>query len=63
MPNSSSVLGSLLHMMKECENLKSAILSWSVVIPSAVIGDTSAVFSCIDVTCIAVSNCCLWFGM
>ena len=54
MPNSSSVSGSLSHMINLCENLKSAILSWSVIIPNAVIGDPSAVFSCIDVTCIAV---------
>ena len=54
MPNSSSVLGSLSHMMKLCENLKSATLSWSVIIPNAVIGDPSAVFSCIKVVCMAV---------
>ena len=54
MPNSSSVLGSLSHMLKVYENLKSAIVSWSVVILNAVIGDPSAVFSCINVACIAV---------
>ena len=41
-------------MMKLWENLKSAILSWSVIIPNAVIGNPSTVFSCIEVTCIAV---------
>ena len=41
-------------MMKLCENLKSAIQSWSVVIPNAVIGDPSAVLRCIDIYCIAV---------
>ena len=54
MPNSSSISGSLSHMMKLLENLKSAILSWSVVIPSAVIGDPSAVFRCTNVVSIAV---------
>ena len=54
MPNSSSILGSLSLTTKICKNLKSAILSWSVVIPYAVICNPSAVFSCIDVVCIAV---------
>ena len=45
-------------MMKLCENLKSAIQSWSVVILNAVIGDPSAVLTCIDVDCTAVLNCC-----
>ena len=56
MPNSISVLGSLSHMMKLCKNLKSAIQSWSVVIPNSVIGDPSAVLRCINVDCIAVLN-------
>ena len=50
-------------MMKLCENLKSAILSWSVVIPYVVIGDPFAVFRCIEVTCIAILSCYLWLGM
>ena len=54
MPNSSSVLGSLSHTMKLWENLKSAILSWSIIIPSTVIGDQSAIFRCTHVVCIAV---------
>ena len=54
MPNSSSVSGSLSHIMNLSENLKSAILSLNVIIPNAVIGDPSAVFSCIIVACIAV---------
>ena len=54
MANSSSVLGSLSHRTKVCENLKSAILSWSVAIPNAVKGDQSVVFSCIDITSIVV---------
>ena len=54
MPNSSSILGSLSHMMKLWENLKSAILSWSVIIPKVVIGDPFTVFSHIEVTYIAV---------
>ena len=41
-------------MMKLWENLKSAILSWNVIIPNAVIGDPSAVFRCIIVAHIAV---------
>ena len=40
-------------MMKVWESLKSAILSWSVIIHNAVIGDPSIVFSFIEVTCIA----------
>ena len=63
MPNSSSILGSLLHAMKLCKNLKSAFLSWSVSIPNAVIGDPSTVFSCIDVAQIDILNCYLWSGM
>ena len=51
--NSISILSSLSHMMKLCENLKSATLSWSDVIPNAVIGDPSAVFNCIEVICMA----------
>ena len=35
-------------------NLKSTILSWSVVIPSAVIGDPSAVFNLVGVAHIGV---------
>ena len=54
MPNSSSVLGSLSHTMKLQKNLKSAILSQSVINPNAVIGDPSAAFSCIKVAYIAV---------
>ena len=54
MPNSISVSGSLLHMMKLCENLKSAIGSWSVVILNAVIGDPFTVLRCINIDCIAV---------
>ena len=54
MPNSISVLGTLVHTMKMCKNLKSAIQSWCVVIPNAVIGDPPAVLSHIDVDCIAV---------
>ena len=41
-------------MIKLWENIKSAILSWSTIIPNAVIGDLSAVFRYIDVMCIAV---------
>ena len=41
-------------MMNLYENSKSDILSWSVVIPNAVIGDPSVVFSCINVAYIAV---------
>ena len=41
-------------MIKLWENLKSAILSFSLIIPNDVIGDPSAVFSCFEVTCIAV---------
>ena len=41
-------------MMNLCENLKSAILRWSVCIPNAPIGDPSAVFNFIDVTCINI---------
>ena len=36
------------------EEFKSAILSWIVIISNGVIGDPSAVFSCIKVTSIAV---------
>ena len=54
MPNNSSISGSLSQMMKLWENLKSAIRSWSVVIPNAVIGGPSVVFNCTDVACIAV---------
>ena len=43
-------------MTRVCDNVKSAILSWSVVIPNAIIGDPSALFSCIDVACIVVLN-------
>ena len=53
MTKSSSILGSLSHMMKLWENLKSAILSWSVIIPNAAISDPSAVFSHIEVICMA----------
>ena len=52
--NSSSISGRLSLMMKLCGNIKSPIWSWSVVIPTAVIGDQSIVFSCIEVACIAV---------
>ena len=41
-------------MMKLWENLKSAILSWSVIIHSAVIGNPSSIFSCTNLVCIAV---------
>ena len=40
--------------MKLLANLKSAILSWSAVIPNAVIGDPSAVFNFVVVACIGV---------
>ena len=40
--------------MKLWKNLKSGILSWSVVIPNAVIGDPSAALSCTMVAHIAV---------
>ena len=53
MPNSILVSGSLSHTMKVCENLKSIIQSWSVVIANAVIGDPSAVLWCINFGCIA----------
>ena len=43
--------------MKVCKNLKSAIQSWNVVTPNALIGDPSVVLRCIDVDCIAV---CKW---
>ena len=52
--NSSSLSGSLSHTMKVWEILKLAVLSWSVVIPNALIGDPSAVFNCTDVACIVV---------
>ena len=51
-PNSISVSGSLLHIMKLWVNLKSAILRLSAVIPNAVIGDPSAVFNLVVVVCI-----------
>ena len=54
MPNSISVSGSVLHMMKLWANLKSAILSWSAIIPSAVRGDPSAVFYFVMVAYIGV---------
>ena len=60
MPNSISVLGILSHIMKVCENLKSAIQNWSVVIPNALIGDPSTALRCIDVDCVAVSK---WWSM
>ena len=41
-------------MRKVCENLKSAIQSWSVVIPNAVIGNLSTVLRCINIDYIAV---------
>ena len=48
--------GSLSHKMKVWENSKSTILSWSVIIPHAIIGDPSAVLKCINVTCVASSK-------
>ena len=53
-PNSISVSGSLLHVMKLWGILKSIILRWSAVIPNAVIGDPSAVFNLVVVACIGV---------
>ena len=41
-------------MMKLGANSKSAILSWSAIIPNAVIGDPSAVFNFFMVACIGV---------
>ena len=54
MPNSISVSGGLLHMMKLWAHLKSAILSWSAIIPNAVIGDPSVVFNFVMVACTGV---------
>ena len=54
MPNNIYVSGSLSHMMKLWANLKYAILSWSAFIPNAVIGDPTAVFNFVMVTCIGV---------
>ena len=52
--NSIFVSGSLLHIMKLWVNLKSVNLSWSVVIPNAIIGDPSAVFNLVMVASICV---------
>ena len=41
-------------MIKLRANLKSAILSWSAIIPNVVIGDPSAVFNFVMVACIGV---------
>ena len=46
--------GSLSNMMKLWANLKSAILSWSAVIPNVVMGDPSAVFNFVMVAYIGV---------
>ena len=43
-----------MDIMKLWVNLKSAILSWSAVIPNAVIGDPSAVFNLVVFACIGV---------
>ena len=54
---------SLLHIMKLWVNLKFAMLSWSDVIPNAVIGDPSAVFNLVIVACIGVLKllCIVWY--
>ena len=54
MPKIISVSVSLAQMMKFWVNLKSAILRWSAVIPNAVIGSLSAVFSLVVVGCVGV---------
>ena len=53
-PNSFSVSGSLLHIMKVLVNLKFTILRWSAVIPKAIISDPSAIFNLVVVVCIGV---------
>ena len=53
-PNSTSVSGSLSHIMQFWVNLKSAILRWSAVIPYVATGDPSAVFNLVVVACIDV---------
>ena len=52
--NIISVSSSLLDIMKLGVNLKSAFLRWSAVIPNALIGDPSAVFNVVVVSCIGV---------
>ena len=47
MPNRKSVSGSLSHIMKVCENLKSAVQRWRVALLINNIGDLSVVFRCI----------------
>ena len=54
MPKNISVSGNLSQIMKLCVNLNSAIQRWSTVIPDAVIGNPSAVFSVVVVSWIGV---------
>ena len=55
-PNMISVSSSLSHIIKLWVNLKSPILRWSAVIPTAIIGDLSAMFNLVVVGCIGVLN-------
>ena len=52
----SSVSGNQLQIMKLCVNLNSAILRCKAVIPSAGIGEPSAVFNLAVVGCMGVYN-------
>ena len=54
MPKMSSVSGSWLQFIKLCVNLKSAILRYNAVAPSADIVEPSAVFNLAVVGCMGV---------
>ena len=54
MPKMSSISGNWLQIIKLCVNLNSAILRCKAVIPSADIGEPSAVFNLAVVGCMGV---------
>ena len=54
MPKMSSVSGSWSQIMKLCVNLNLAILRCNAVVPSADIGEPSAVFNLAVVGCMGV---------
>ena len=56
MPKMSSISGNQLQIIKLCVNLNSAILRCRAVIPSADIGEPSAVFNLAVVGCMGVYN-------
>ena len=54
MPKMSSISGNWLQIIKLCMNLNSAILRYRALIPSADIGEPSAVFNLAVVGCMGV---------